>query len=815
MDFLVALFFFFGLSCYIFGLQTLIFIPLSLLFELKQRRKRPAVFKDPLVSVIVPAYNEEKVIANCVRSILDSDYPNFEVILVNDGSTDRTLEIMLQFAAHPRVRILTKENGGKASALNAGIEAARGDILFFIDGDTYFRRDTIRRMIDAFDSENVGAVCGHDTPVNLNNLQLKLFNLQSHVTTGFVRRALSVINCLPIVSGNIGAYRRDVLEKIGFFRDGFIGEDLELTFRVHRAGYRVAFQPVAQVYAESPSTFQGFWKQRVRWARGFLQTIRLHKDMIFNAKRFGAFGLYIGINALNMVLIPLLQLASFALLFVLLTSGFPPISITWMGIVSYTGLTMTVLLSAYSILLDRRPEDLRHLPLALLWIPYSLIIDMIMLRAIYLELKGAEASWNKVERTGVISKRELLFAWWHSTRKQWAAGRTVPAYAAGFLAVLVFFGATFVDRPTYTAIHEGDWIKPQTYVQMVKQPLPAGGVRAIAVHFDQYENWQDAYRTALKAKEFVNTVGIGAGRADWTYFRWRSHPEWWANALRTEGKDFLAEAAERLKAAGKTVVAIVDQFAPRYIQKHPEAAARNFHGEPSHQEVCLTELVDGDFGRLMLDMIEELVARYPIDAINLTELSYETFCYDDRCLESFRQFSGKAKWPTRWLRGGVDIDHPEVVEWRNRMVSRWVKKVAEVVHRHGKELYVDVEVSWDDYRRNSREHGQDYALLLQHADKLVIWDYFNLERIPPEKSYGLAKYLRKTFGEHRIILSIGLWDSWRPVLPADQLGRALAASANGGIRNFWITPSHMMRKSHWQVLEAFFRNTAVDSDSAE
>jgi cellulose synthase/poly-beta-1,6-N-acetylglucosamine synthase-like glycosyltransferase len=126
-------------------------------------------------------------------------------------------------------------------------ESLLQEILFFVDADGIFTHNTIREMLNAFTSEKIGAVCGNDAPINLDRIQTHLACIQTHVGTGFVRRALAVINCLPIVSGNIGAFRRSVIEKTGPFLEGFIGEDLELTWRIHKAGYQVNFAPWAVV----------------------------------------------------------------------------------------------------------------------------------------------------------------------------------------------------------------------------------------------------------------------------------------------------------------------------------------------------------------------------------------------------------------------------------------------------------------------------------------------------------------------------------------------------------------------------------------
>ncbi len=400
---LLTLFYILGFTCFAVGLLTLVYYPLALRHAL--RRPRPPVFEDavPLVSIVVPAYNEEKVIGHCVESILASDYPRRQIILVDDGSTDGTLAEMRRFEAHPDVTIIAKANGGKASALNAGLARAVGEVVFFVDADGIFTRQTIQEMLKGFDSKRVGAVCGNDAPVNLDRLQTRLANLQTHVGSGFVRRALAMINCLPIVSGNIGAFRLRVLEKTGPFLEGFIGEDLELTWRVHRAGYRVNFQPSAIVYAEVPSSIRGLWKQRVRWARGFLQTARLHRDMFFNPRQ-GPFAFFLPINFTSMVLIPLLQLASVVLLPLLILWGHSPISLNIIAIIGWLGLGMALIATVFSIGLSRAWGDLKYLYVVPLWVPYSLLMDTVTLWALILELRGAKAQWNKLERTGVVSR---------------------------------------------------------------------------------------------------------------------------------------------------------------------------------------------------------------------------------------------------------------------------------------------------------------------------------------------------------------------------------------------------------------------------
>jgi len=403
MNTLLAFFYSLGFTVFIVGLVNLFYYPLSLAFALRKRKLPVFASETPLVSVVVPAYNEEKVVENCVASILASDYPHREILLVDDGSTDGTLQAMRRFENEPGVTVIGKPNGGKASALNAGLARAKGEILFFVDADGIFAPNTITEMLKGFESEKIGAVCGNDSPVNLDRFLTRLANLQTHVGTGFVRRALATINCLPIVSGNIGAFRRSVLEQTGSFLEGFIGEDLELTWRVHKAGYRVAFQPTATVFAEVPSTISGLWKQRVRWARGLLQTARIHRDMFFNPK-YGPFAFFLPVNFSAMVIIPLLQLASAILLPLLILLGHSPIALTAISIVGWLGLALAFFATIFAIALNRAWGDLKYLYVVPLWVPYSLLMDAVALWAILLEFSGAKAQWNKLDRTGVVSR---------------------------------------------------------------------------------------------------------------------------------------------------------------------------------------------------------------------------------------------------------------------------------------------------------------------------------------------------------------------------------------------------------------------------
>ncbi|MFJ4209005.1 glycosyltransferase [Paenarthrobacter sp. NPDC089675] len=401
-----------GVTILGFGAIKALYIPLALYFNRvhrprKAKHRYSVISGNPLVSVIVPGYNEAVVITNCVESILASRYKRLEVILVDDGSTDSTAEIMGGLAdRHERVQFISRANAGKGAALNTGIGAARGDILMFVDADGIFAADTLMHMLQGFDHPKVGAVCGDDRPVNLNRIQTRMLAVLSHVGTGLVRRALSLMHCLPIVSGNIGAFRADLVRELGGFHEATLGEDLELTWRVYKAGYRVNFQPKALVYAESPSTMGGLWRQRVRWSRGLVQTLRLHFGMLGSTK-YGPFGLFLVFNSITMVLIPILQLAVLAVLPFLYIAGRGPVPGDVLAILGWLGLFVSFLLIVFSLGLNGSWRDARFLWTVPLWPLYSVFVGLALASAIAKEVRGAPARWNKLQRTGVVSVAAL------------------------------------------------------------------------------------------------------------------------------------------------------------------------------------------------------------------------------------------------------------------------------------------------------------------------------------------------------------------------------------------------------------------------
>jgi peptidoglycan-N-acetylglucosamine deacetylase len=237
----------------------------------------------PLISVLIPCFNEEKVIASSIHRILGSDWPRLEVIVLDDGSKDRTAdEVRAHFARDPRVRLMSFPNGGKARALNRGLAEASGEIVVALDADTQFERRTIAKLARWFEDPEVGAVAGDALVGNRVNLITRWQALEYVVAQNLERRALSALGAVTVVPGAVGAWRRQTLVELGGYPDDTLAEDQDLTLAVQRAGWRVEFDPDARAWTEAPDTVGGLLRQRFRWSFGTLQCLWKHRSALFS-----------------------------------------------------------------------------------------------------------------------------------------------------------------------------------------------------------------------------------------------------------------------------------------------------------------------------------------------------------------------------------------------------------------------------------------------------------------------------------------------------------------------------------------------------
>jgi cellulose synthase/poly-beta-1,6-N-acetylglucosamine synthase-like glycosyltransferase/peptidoglycan/xylan/chitin deacetylase (PgdA/CDA1 family)/spore germination protein YaaH len=365
------------------------------------------------ISVIIPAFNEEKVIASTVERILASDHPELAVIVVDDGSRDATAEIVEQtFGGDSRVFVVRTPNAGKAHALNTGLAHAQGDIIIALDADTQFASDTISRLVRWFSDPEVGAVAGNAKVGNRINIITRCQALEYIVSQNLERRALAALDTLTVVPGAVGAWRRSVLEELGGFTASTLAEDQDLTIAVQRAGYRVLFDASALAWTEAPATIRGFAKQRFRWAFGTLQCLWKYRGMTFNP-RYGALGM-IALPQAWMFQIFLTALAPLADLMLVWQLLFQTIAYLEHGaefsntnlytVAMYYGVfTVVDLLAAvFGFSMERREKWSLTWWLILQRFGYRQIMYYVLVRSISTALRGRFVGWSKLERTGTV-----------------------------------------------------------------------------------------------------------------------------------------------------------------------------------------------------------------------------------------------------------------------------------------------------------------------------------------------------------------------------------------------------------------------------
>ena len=385
--------------------------------ESKEQRSFPMglVSPAPLVSIIVPAFNEEVNSIRTIESLLQQDYPNMQVIFVDDGSKDNTFSIVQQqFAGNEKVKVYTKANGGKASALNTGVEYAEGDYIVCIDADTQLKKDALSLLMRKFFVLNerdgkhqvVGAVAGNVKVGNEINMITKWQSIEYITSQNFDRRAFDYLNCITVIPGALGGFRKDAVVKSGGFTSDTLAEDCDLTMRLHRNGYIIRNCNDAISYTEAPETMRQFMKQRFRWSFGVIQCFWKHRDAVFNPryKNFGMIALP-HILIFQMILPFLAPLADLVLLVSLLSAALNIIPISAGHILLYYLIFSLVDMAGAALAFAYEKEDYKKL----LWmIPqrfiYRQLMYYILFKSFNKALKGELQGWGALKRTGNVKQ---------------------------------------------------------------------------------------------------------------------------------------------------------------------------------------------------------------------------------------------------------------------------------------------------------------------------------------------------------------------------------------------------------------------------
>ncbi|HVN00787.1 MAG TPA: glycosyltransferase [Caulobacteraceae bacterium] len=410
VDFLLTTLF---ITAIVLGVARLVFLAsLALYHRLTAPGRAPPMLDPatgPMVSVLIPCFNEEKVIVASVARILHSNWLKLEVLVLDDGSTDGTAaKVREAFADEPRVTLMSFDNGGKARALNRGLAEATGEIIVALDADTLFPPDTIGQLVRWFADPRVGAVAGNAVVGNRLNLVTRWQALEYVTAQNLERRALAALGAVTVVPGAVGAWRKAALEGLGGYPHDTLAEDQDLTMACQRAGWRVEFDSEARAYTEAPDTVSGLLKQRFRWSFGTLQCLWKHRAALFNPKQP-----VLGFVALPQIWLfqifltaasPLVDLAIvWSLAWALYARAFHPVE--W----SPDDMLRSVFYWAAFIFLDLSAGALgmaleRRAPWKdLVWLPvqrfgYRQLMYYVVVKSIVTAIRGGRVSWGRLER---------------------------------------------------------------------------------------------------------------------------------------------------------------------------------------------------------------------------------------------------------------------------------------------------------------------------------------------------------------------------------------------------------------------------------
>jgi cellulose synthase/poly-beta-1,6-N-acetylglucosamine synthase-like glycosyltransferase len=369
--------------------RILVRLFLSIAYNLTRIKKEAKVF--PKISIVVPAFNEAKTIKNCIESLQSVNYPNFEIIVVDDGSSDKTFEIASKY---DYAKVFHQKNQGKPIALNNGISRSSGEIILTVDADTELDRMALRTLARRFAANNrLGAIAGNvkvkREPTILNTIQ------SAEYATGInlVRKGQSVLGTVIIVPGPVAALKKEAIEAVGFFSDDTFAEDFDITVKILKEGYEIEYEEASLACTDTPKNTEDLIKQRRRWYRGMIQVLDKHKGMYFNRK-YGVAGL-LGIpNLWFDAFAPFLNIGFLlvTLLTWMITGEF---SVSLFGIMVYLGVSLMVGILGLS--LEPKPEKRNYLALPLLLF-YNMFLDGIRMMSLTEEMVNILMDWEKPKR---------------------------------------------------------------------------------------------------------------------------------------------------------------------------------------------------------------------------------------------------------------------------------------------------------------------------------------------------------------------------------------------------------------------------------
>jgi biofilm PGA synthesis N-glycosyltransferase PgaC len=392
----------------VIGLATILisdftFIPLALIHDRLQEHY-PDLKEYPLVTVIVPAYNEEQNVGKLLDTLVDQSYPNLEILVVNDGSTDHTAQVARDYRrSGVQLLDLPPPNSGKHAALNYGLTLANGEIVIVMDADGLVEHNCVTRMVAAMQNPRIAAVAGNVKVANRISLLTKVQALEYVRDINVPRRAFDLLDISIVIPGPLGAFRKSFVRDVGGYDPDTVAEDFDTTVKVHKAkdgavaGVRNVTDAVS--YTEAPERIRDLVKQRKRWYGGMTQTVIKHSDRRL-AAHVGAYSsAAVPYLYLTLFAVPLLEIGmtSIGLVMAILT-GF-----LWYIIAFIVYSLLESLTSLLALRLDK--EDIRLVVYSPLFVlGYRQFLDLIRIYAFY-EIMRGRMKWTRSDRYGNIQEK--------------------------------------------------------------------------------------------------------------------------------------------------------------------------------------------------------------------------------------------------------------------------------------------------------------------------------------------------------------------------------------------------------------------------
>lgn len=409
---------------------SLFFLILIRLLWVIQVNKKETEYKDftPPVSIIIPSFNEESVCIATVESLIAQNYPEYEIIFVDDGSKDRSYEILkIKYILNRRIKIYKKENGGKATALNFGIDKAQHDIVILVDADTQFKKDSIKNLTKHFQDPKIGAVAGNvqvgndyftqkeNGAINPKFNFLTIFQRLEYITSqNFFREAFGLVNIITIVSGAIGAYRKSAISQAGGISTDTLAEDGNLSFDVLKNGWKIVYERDAISLTEAPEDLHSLFKQRVRWAFGNIQVLWKNRKIMLNPK-YGWLGLVAMPFAWNcfigLVISPFITFATigYATYDIIVNGQLTADSkLIWAAAFWYLMFIFIELVVVFlAIYRDPSTSKFRLIPFFFLYtFAFPAFLFIVSIQVVIKIFKGTPQGWGHLKRTGTVTLKK-------------------------------------------------------------------------------------------------------------------------------------------------------------------------------------------------------------------------------------------------------------------------------------------------------------------------------------------------------------------------------------------------------------------------